>query len=134
MKKLIAIFIFLAFACTKEEVSSQVNLGESITAEYAKTVEIKDAISLKVSNVEDSRCPKNVQCPWAGLVNVSLNVSDKSASKDIKIEFSAKSSKGEAELNGQKYIFEIKDVTPYPETTGTVDKSKYKVILVVTKA
>lgn len=134
MKKLVALFIFVAFACTKEEVSSQVNLGESITAEYAKTVEIKDAISLKVSNVEDNRCPKNVQCPWAGMVNVSLNVSDKSASKDIKIEFSAKSGKGEVELNGQKYIFEIKDVTPYPETTGTVDKSKYKVILVVTKA
>lgn len=133
MKNLIALFIFLAFACTKEEVSSQVNLGDPITAEFAKTVEIKDAISLKVSNIEENRCPKNVQCPWAGYVAVSLSISDKSTSKDVKIEFSTKASKAEVELNGQKYVIEVKDVTPYPETTNAVNKNVYKVNLVVTK-
>ncbi len=58
-------------------------LPEPTTVEYGSKIEIEkgvpvqypDGLSIELIQVTDSRCPKDVQCIWAGEVNAYLRLS-----------------------------------------------------------
>ncbi len=85
-----------------------------ITLELYKK-KIIDTVALTATAVlEDSRCPADVQCVWAGRVLVSLDTfsSKGSASKTVTI--------GD-QITLDSLTFTLKDVTPYPNGRKTTD-------------
>ena len=136
MKKLLIIFM-LTGACTEENLTvPTVSLGNKIEAHYESEEAYQESPKMKITKIEDSRCPKNVTCVWMGSVKVYLKISDANASKDTVLEFLADNSKPATttvELGNQKYTVEILNVLPYPESTGEIKLTDYKVSLTVKK-
>lgn len=87
-----------------------------------------------VSVPEDSRCPKGVNCIWAGNVRVMLHVS-KAKSKPSKVELSLNPRDfpdGEAANYGD-YKLKLVKVDPYPVQDQQLSAGDYTVTLSVSK-
>jgi hypothetical protein len=124
-------------ACTKEDSAvPTITLGNKIEASYDTEVTYKEGVTVKITKIEDSRCPKNVTCVWQGSVKVYFILSESNVSKDVVLEFLADNSKpatATVELGSQKYFVDISDVLPYPENTGEIKMKDYKVSMTVKK-
>ncbi len=79
---------------------------------------------------EDSRCPSDVTCVWAGQVKVTLSMSTKQhAAEDKEILFSGASES--AEISWKEYKIELLAVDPYPKSQSA--KSEYVVKLRISR-
>ena len=103
-----------------------------IKVSMGETVKIQDVSVKFIQVLEDSRCPKNTNCIWAGRVIAEVEVTS-DGKKEIKnLIF------GElrADENESKVVFSSKevniiglDVTPYPDVTEKMDKSSYSLVI-----
>jgi hypothetical protein len=136
MKKFL-IIMMIAMGCTKEESAMPtIGLGNKIEASYDTEVAYSEGIKIKITKIEDSRCPKSVTCVWQGSARIYLTVSGMEVSKDLVLDFLADNSKpanANFELGSQKYFIEIADVLPYPATTDEIKLKDYKISLTVKK-
>lgn len=136
MKKLL-VFFMLTGACTKEDSTvPMISLGNKIEAYYESEVAYQEGIKVKITKIEDSRCPKSVTCVWQGSVKIYLTLTESNVSKDIILDFLADNSKPATttvELGSQKFSVEILDVLPYPENTSEIKLADYKVSMTVKK-
>lgn len=87
---------------------------------------------------EDSRCPKGVNCMWAGVAVAKVEVMGL-ATRPVTLNLASTDNKSRnyntsAEFNG--YTISLSDVNPYPEAAeGTKALSgKYKIGIVIKKA
>lgn len=93
-----------------------------------------DNTFIELVSVEDSRCPSDVTCIWAGNAAVLLRIHQ----NDTQQEFGLNSNPGEntgvgvTELLG--YRISLIDVSPFPtsDTAGTIELEDYVVELDVT--
>lgn len=136
--KIITIALLLAFtACTKvDTIEPQPVLGTKVVASFGTDFVYKEGLIVKVTKIEDSRCPENVTCVWAGMARVFFTITDNGVSKDVSIDFESKNTpvNTTVELGVQKYNIEVADVLPYPKTATTeIKQSEYKVSLTVKK-
>lgn len=81
MNKLLAyLLIFILFSCTpqrKDDVIVPFKERISLTTNQSKNVGgATKQVTIKVKNVQDSRCPKGVVCVWEGFVNVEFLLSN----------------------------------------------------------
>ena len=133
----LTIALFLALmACTKAEtITPTIIFGNKLEATYNTEGEYQQNVKVKITNIEDSRCPKSVTCVWQGSVKVSLTLSQSGVAKEFVLEFLADNSKPATTtvtLGNQKYLVEIADVLPYPQKSSDEIKLKdYKVTLTV---
>jgi hypothetical protein len=110
-------------------------LGSQFKLKVNQTTALKsDNIKVKLLNVtDDSRCPSDVECIWAGQVSVLVNVTkDDVKLGDVTLTLGA----GNPELAVKKvgdYIVEVIEVNPYPISTHTIALSEYIVTLKVSK-
>ncbi len=125
--------------------------SDSLVAKISdKTIKYKDVVTLAggtltFADVEDSRCPEDVQCIRAGEAIVTLQTSSVSTineSQIIKmclgdcIMLYPKGGFREADtarfsLDGNKYRLILTEVNPYPNTTKPVKKMDYNIKLKV---
>jgi hypothetical protein len=84
--------------------------------------------------VEDSRCPKKVTCIWQGAATVKVGVifnhqTDRSHQEVLLTTFpeAARTSVTRG------FRIELLDLTPYPETAGSINPDDYAVTLRVTR-
>ena len=82
------------------------------------------------SVAEDSRCPKGVNCVWAGNAKIILKVK-KDAAKPANVELNTN-------INPQtsrylEYELRLKELRPYPESEATIKSSDYEITLTVHK-
>ena len=96
--------------------------GESATAGNALTVGF-------IGITNDSRCPTNVQCVWAGSARAGLRVRDGAASRDLHLETLA--TKDTATVG--VYLIRLVEVNPAPVTTDPIPASAYRITLRVTR-
>jgi len=138
MKKVVMILMLAAVAaCKKDDVAEpQVLLGTKIEAAYEKDVLFQEGVNVKITKIEDSRCPKNVVCVWAGMIKLFITISENNVSKDAVVEAlvdGSKPAKTTVELNGKTYEIEVLEVLPYPQTSQEISLKDYKVSLTVKK-
>lgn len=138
MKKLMVVMLVaIATACAKDEVTEQrASFGSTIETAYSKAVVLQEGVEVKVTKIEDSRCPKSVVCVWEGMVKVYINVSEKGATKEAIIEIKGgeqKPASSSVELNGTTYIIEVTDVSPYPQTPDPISLQDYKISFTIKK-
>lgn len=78
--------------------------------------------------VQDSRCPKNVQCIWAGQAVANVALADKTNSETVSMIL------GKAPQLFYGHQISITSVTPYPAAPGEIAIKNYRITFVVTVA
>jgi len=110
------------------------NLGEEFVLGFGQTAVIENE-DLKIQFLdvlEDSRCPSDVQCIWAGQVKVSLSI-HKNDQKNLGLyEFTSQAGSPVVQ-NIEGYAVKLVSVLPYPISTRTIEKSGYNLTLFVSK-
>lgn len=85
---------------------------------------------LKVT--EDSRCPSDVICIWAGQVGVLMNISQNGKDLgDINLILGPDKELAEKKVNG--YLIRLVGVEPYPISTKKIEPSDYEITIIISK-
>jgi hypothetical protein len=98
-----------------------------------------------VDVVEDSRCPANTACTWAGQVEVALEVQVGGNRPQVLNLGGITDNRGVLDADGRGsavgstgaidgYEFQLLSVTPYPATAAPPQEEQYQVSLVVRAA
>ena len=101
----------------------------SLPAGKQKTV-TRDKLKIKFVSVEDSRCPKDVDCIWAGNAKVTIKVTNRkgeSQTFDLNSNLEPKSVKFEG------YEITLGSVEPYPKANAPTGPTGYTASFTVTK-
>ena len=104
-------------------------LGEEFELAVHQTAQISaEKISVTFQEVlEDSRCPIDVTCIWAGVAEVSLRV----AVSGNESELSLSTSRPENSAVFENYTFWLISVRPVPRSDQNTDSSAYFVTVMV---
>jgi len=95
------------------------------------TIEGYTITFLKV--IEDSRCPKNVECVWAGMIQVLVEIEDENNNtSQEKLVFQGQQllqndSNFSLELKEQKLSFI--GVKPYPNASSSIEPDEYRLLI-----
>lgn len=86
---------------------------------------------VEVTSIEDSRCPSDVFCVWAGVAHVRFSISGVGQPVDLNIS-DGSSPEGLSHIflfKGQRYELTLTDVTPYPTSKNaeTARKAHFSV-------
>ena len=135
MKKLlfamVSLVAMLAFVSCGPAVT-QAKTGQPFSLAIGQRAEIGGQnLSIKLLDVfGDSRCPKGVQCIWAGQVSCLFQVTPTGSAPYEVIIIQGGSSTATQTVQGLEFSF---NVTPYPEAGKQISLSEYKLILTVEK-
>ena len=101
------------------------NLGEEFELAVHQTAQMTaEKISVTFQKVlEDSRCPVDVTCIWAGLAKVSLQVAVSGQERELSLSTSPPDHSAVFE----NYTFWLIQVSPVPRSDQTMDRSAYVV-------
>ena len=118
------ILMLVLFSCLE---STDPRLGDEFELAFSQTSQIdNENIVIKFVGVsEDSRCPTNVNCIWAGNAKILLEIFQDTLSINTALE------PKNIEVNG--YQIELKSVSPYPNGIEAVNIDDYSIGIVVTK-
>ena len=111
--------------------SSHPKLGEEFELAVQQTAQITtENISVTFQKVlEDSRCPIDVTCIWAGLAEVSLRVAVSGNERELSLSTSPPDNSAVFE----NYTFWLIRVRPVPRANHSIDSSSYFVTVMVDK-
>jgi hypothetical protein len=134
MKNIIIALLLSLTACSLQETPSpEPTLASQIELRVNTEVTFKEGVKIKVTKIEDSRCPENTTCVWAGMAKIYFTLSANGVSKDSSIDYESKPLKTTVDLGGQKFDVEVSNVLPYPKTTAEINQKDYKVSVTVKK-
>jgi hypothetical protein len=118
---LLGLGIFLAVSCEKGEQGNDSFFGD-IDLKIGETTEIKSdetacntqyGLSLRVVNVNDSRCPEGANCDWEGNASVEFQLTTKKSVYSFTLDTHQGSAfKSDTIIEGVKYL--LRNVLPYP--------------------
>lgn len=127
-------YLFLALiaisfiSCDKESVSDSFGFGLEndfkINGEYHS---IDNSLNFSITEINDSRCPSDVVCIWAGKADVKIKVES-----PVSGTITLSTYDNQVDTVGN-YSFKIIDVSPYPISTKTIRLEDYDVILKIEK-
>jgi hypothetical protein len=106
--------------------------GQSVTLGVNKSKKLFDrTLTVKVlAVVEDSRCPKDVNCIQAGNAKVRVSVrKGTESSRIVDLDLNAGTS-----VTFENYKITLSALTPYPETAAPIKRNKYMATLTVSPA
>lgn len=116
--------------------------GIFLTAD-AKTGEVKlrlaqektapgTAIKMKfLSVIEDSRCPEDVNCIWAGVAKIKIQL--RKAGK-LAREFELNTNQLDKTITFEGHEIKLAALTPHPKSGSTTNTAAYSATLAITKA
>ncbi len=129
----IAVFVWqcLLSGASFAQESSHPKLGEEFELAVDQTAQITaENISVTFQELlEDSRCPIDVTCIWAGLAEVSLQVSVSGQERELSLS----TSPPENSAVFENYTFRLIRVRPVPRSNQNIDSSAYFVTVRVDK-
>jgi len=131
---LVCLFLIIQAASGCKEVAiPQVHLNEEFSlAAGERAFLVDDNMELRFQRVtEDSRCPKNVTCVWAGRVSCEVEVSRRGSSSRVVLTEPG-TSEGYSRQRYGEYELAF-HVTPYPEAGKEISKDAYRLHLIITK-
>lgn len=126
---ILVLFVLTACAAAAPAGTRRVALDTQVTLAPGETAIVDDGFAVQfVSVLEDSRCPQDVTCVWAGQVRVQIAI--RAGSQPV--------ARHEVVENGNVvvagYRVTIVGVQPRPLSTGRIQPGEYRVTLTVSKA
>ena len=139
----LGLICFVLFGCasaadgfTKPKTSSEVaRLGREFKLKPGQQISLKGTkLRIQFAAVSnDSRCPSDVTCVWAGNAAVRLDVStNRSNGKSLTLN-TAKVSSLATEADYRGYKVKLVDLSPYPRSDRKIAAGDYVVTLLVSK-
>lgn len=133
MNRITVFFMFAlllsVWSCSKKKIFQ---LGQSVELkmqEGASCTDCKSSLSVEFLDImEDSRCPKNTTCIWAGKAVVKLRVNT-SKQQIFDLTINGDSKQGNTKVVGD-YSITFESLSPYPES-GVQAKKTEKVLKVL---
>lgn len=127
---LVIVILFSSFAFGQEESAETPKIGVKVLK--GETVVLK-GVSIKFLEVtEDSRCPKDVTCVWAGRAIVKVEVSA-NGKKEIKTLIFGEVRPGEEPntnlYNSKEFAINGLTLNPYPTSDTAGKDSKYTLLV-----
>jgi hypothetical protein len=109
-----------------------VRLGDQFDVRVGETAYVADTrLSIRVIGVpEDSRCPRDAVCVWAGNARVSLALRDASRTDDVDVNSTVEP----RAVSRWGYAVQLVDVMPVPSAGEPIPTQEYVIRLVVTRA
>ena len=130
MKNLLSVFLFFLFTnagCTNKQDEVSKKLGDTFQLKASESVSFVDngnTLTAKLINIQESRCPKNVQCIRAGeaIVVLDLQIGDEQF-KGLKVCIGCEQQMNIPEsavikAKTKTYTLKLNSVDPYPTSTG----------------
>ncbi len=134
------LIFFLCFAACEKGILNGplLSYGEKVELQKSQSIlfgtDTKDGLKLTINNINDSRCPKDVNCIRAGEAAVKITIYDikeNSATFDLyygdKSHFKPDTVNFSIDKKAYKVI--LFDVNPYPQTSTIQDSLKAKLTL-----
>lgn len=133
------IFLFAAilfFSCADDSECIDAPIGEEISIKVFDTATYCNENLTITFNAypNESRCPTDVTCVWAGFVEVELLINVKGKESILKLSTEPNVSGHPVQAKVGDYSIKLIDVLPYPATNIRIDPNQFKVILLVEKA
>lgn len=128
MKNIIFLTIILMLvSCQGINSPEQVVIGEEFELKFGQETIISDeGITVTFSKLlEDSRCPKGLQCVWAGNARVAIQLGGKESILNSYLE--------PGKTNISEYEVKLISVSPYPKHKVSIDKKDYRINIVINK-
>jgi hypothetical protein len=125
--------IVLAFVFLACSTQTAVAPGSEMTLAVGESVRVSpgDLVVRFAAVTADSRCPRSVQCVWAGDAAVRLEITRGDETATVVLHTAGRENMpGEADALGHRC--KLVDVRPYPETPQSIKPEEYSAILVVT--
>ena len=121
--------MFISFiSCNEEPIPDSFSFGVEnefkINGDYHS---IDNSLNFTITDVNDSRCPSDVVCIWAGKVDVKIKVES-----PVPGTITLSTYDNPVDTVGN-YSFKIIDVSPYPISTKTIKLEDYVVLLKIEK-
>ena len=126
--------VLLLVGCAGGGGPIKASLGQEFTLAVGQTAEITgENLSMTfLEVVEDSRCPKNVTCIWAGRVSAVVEIKDGGpVYKMVLTEPGLTDTSSRETYQGYSLSFHV---TPYPEAGKKIAAGEYRLSLTVTRA
>lgn len=142
MKNLIllslTIILISAGSCSKKEESAGFNLDESFLLAYNGTSHLENNPGIKIQFselLEDSRCPTDVQCVWAGRVALKVIFSQNGNQQTGTLalgEIAGTSYSNETTFGD--YTVKLLTVKPAPKSDQSISLDDYQIEILVKKS
>ena len=140
MVSLALICVLLAFCgvlAANSDLTSALNvvrLGREFKLNSGRQVTVKGTkLRIRFIAVEnDSRCPRDVTCVWAGNAAVQLQLGTGKGSKTVTLNTS-KSASFVSEIEYHGYKVKLVDLSPYPRSDRKIAPGDYTATLLVSK-
>lgn len=91
-----------------------------------------DKLTFRLTDLNDSRCPANVQCVWAGEAKTSVELEFRGGKTgaSLKLGGDRKSTDSDSvavAVGGRSFTVLLRDVQPYPGTTNDTPRATFVV-------
>lgn len=125
--------VLLLSGCAGEPGEIKARLGEEFSLSIGQSASItgEDLIIEFEEVVEDSRCPKNVTCVWAGRVSCIIEITDRDSSYRMVLTQPGLTDQYSRETY-KEYQLAFR-VAPYPEAGKKIAPDEYRLLLKVSK-
>jgi hypothetical protein len=119
------LLLFIIFCISDCE---KIELGETFNCHMGITCRVTDDLLFKINSLNDSRCPENMMCFWAGECYLDFTINLKNTSTDTVLYLNPA---GHYPYQFDDYNFSVLDVRPI---SGGTTSSKYITIkMLITK-
>jgi hypothetical protein len=103
-----------------EEPTSPIPEAETVTVEIGKTVRtLAETDITPLAVIEDSRCPQDVQCVWAGRVRLSVRLDGGMGPSVMEMEIGKM-------VSTEAVLITLVDVSPAPRAEKPLDPLQYR--------
>jgi hypothetical protein len=131
MKKISVFLFFIVFSfisCNKQELSDSFSLGLENEFKINGVYHSSDnSLKFSITEINDSRCPSDVVCVWAGKADVKIKVESPFSGNLVLSTMNNGFYKNIDTLGN--YSFQLVDVSPYPISTEEIKLEDYSVTL-----
>ncbi len=131
MQRLLIILLILFFtvtACEKSEDQITYDFESEIQIKLGQTINSNDnKSSIKITEINDSRCPSDVVCVWQGEAQVTFEFTYGAKTNLVLSTFEPQAD------TIDNFIFRLIEVTPYPISTSTIELEDYTVSLEISE-
>ena len=130
---LCTLVLLLSTGCANSEDKVTASLGQEFSLQIGQIARIEhEELEIRFEKVlEDSRCPRDVTCIWAGRVTCMIVLAQPGLSNHITLTEAGLTDKySKTTYEGYQLEFHV---TPYPEAGREIPVDAYKLQLIVTK-